>query len=164
MKAAANRWVTMVLALSSALSVGCGGDGDAEMTVTVVGLQEAIGVWEQPQLVNLILYAPRPAGAPVPQVNFNDPQWNSERDERRITAWNGDARMTFTVAWPRGTIDELRVQAVIASGPCGRDRIVLAEGIERGLAWNGAMSTAVTVRMERREFRIPGDVTSEECR
>jgi hypothetical protein len=154
----------LALALFSALGAGCGGGDYAEMTVAVIGLPEIIGAWSHPQLVNLVVYAPRPVGAPAPEVRFNDPLWNSARDERRITTWNGEARMTFTVAWPRGAINELRVQAVIAAGRCGSERVVLAEGVQRGFEWTGAAPTEINVLMERRALRVPGDAPAEGCR
>jgi hypothetical protein len=72
--------------------------------------------------------------------------------------------MSFTVAWPRGAINELRVQAVIASGPCGSERVVIAEGSQRGFEWTGAAPSEVNVLMERRDVRVAGDIAAEGCR
>jgi hypothetical protein len=136
-----------------------------EMTIAVSNLHASLGTWAQPDLVALVLYAPRPPNAPMPTVLFTEPGWNPTRDERRIVAWDGSDRMLFTVGWPLGTITEVRVQAVVATGRCGSERTVLAEGEVRGLQWSSSSDPGGTIVMQpRREpIWVEGEVTGESC-
>jgi hypothetical protein len=147
------------------VATSCGGDY-SEMTVALDGMRAAVGDWRPAELVTLVLFAPRPDGAPSPTIRVPDPSWNNARDERRIVAWTGEDRMVFPVAWPRGTITEVRVQAVVATGRCGSVRTVLAEGEIRGLQWRGMGEPGVTITMRRvaAPFGIEATEASEVCR
>jgi hypothetical protein len=148
-----------MIALLTMVEPGCGGDY-GEMTIVLEGMGAALGSWSDPSLVNIVVYAPRPASAPMAEVRFSDPLWDHAREERRITTWNGADRMTLSVAWPRGEIRELRVQAVAATGACGSERVLLAEGTQQGFVWRGQGDAAVTVSMrpQFREIRSESDV------
>ena len=153
------------LALAAPLfMVGCAPRYN-EMTIAVSNMHGALGTWAQPDLVALVLYAPRPPNAPAPMVRFTEPGWNPSRDERRIVAWNGEDRMLFAIGWPEGTITEVRVQAVVATGRCGSERTVLAEGEVRGLQWSSSSDPGVTIVMQRRAetVTIHEQNPSEEC-
>lgn len=109
----------------------------AMMTVELRGMRAALGPWRDPQLVNIVLYAPRPAGTAQPVVMTPEPGWDPATTVRRINAWNGEDTQQVIVGWPRGgAITGVRVQAQVAAGPCGTDRVVLAEASRSSLAWN----------------------------
>jgi hypothetical protein len=109
----------------------------AMMTVELRGMRAALGVWRDPVLVNIVMYAPRPAGTAQPTVMAPEPGWNPMTTTRRITAWDGEDTQRLVVGWPRGgPVTSLQVQAQVAAGPCGTDRVVLAEASRTGIAWN----------------------------
>jgi hypothetical protein len=144
-----SRWMKLA-AIAEALTIACCGGDYNEMTIAVEGMRAAVGSWNPPALVTLVIYAPRPGGASAPVARFPDPAWDSSRDERRIVAWNGEDRMLFPVAWPRGTITEIRIQAVVATGRCGSVRSVIAEGERRGIQWSSTSDPGVTISMQPR--------------
>jgi hypothetical protein len=65
--------------------------------------------------------------------------------------------MLFTVGWPLGTITEVRVQAVVATGRCGSERTVLAEGEVRGLQWSSSSDPGVTIVLRRQRDTVTID-------
>jgi hypothetical protein len=148
-----NKRLLLLGAVVALQNVRCA-SGYGEMTLVVKGLSDAIGTWSQPELVNLVVYAPRPAGAPAAEVRFADPSWDSAREERRITTWNGANVMSFVVAWPLGEIDSVRVEAVIAAGHCGSERVVIASGTVRSVRWPTIGSAEVPVVLERRANQV----------
>lgn len=126
----------------------CASDGNAEMNLVLTDLRTALGTSSRPELVSLIVYAPRAPGAPVPVPLVPEPGWDPSREARRIASWNGEDRMPIPVSWwAGGAVDALRVQAVVATGVCGSDRTVLAEGDARGVNWMAGDHRAIAVTL-----------------
>lgn len=126
----------------------CATDGNAEMNLVLTDLRTALGTSSRPELVSLIVYAPRAPGAPVPVPLVPEPGWDPSREARRIASWNGEDRMPMPVSWwAGGAVDVLRVQAVVATGVCGSDRTVLAEGDVRGVNWMAGDRRAIAVAL-----------------
>jgi hypothetical protein len=126
----------------------CASDGNAEMNLVLTELRTALGTSSRPELVSLIVYAPRATGAPQPVPLVPEPGWDPSREARRIASWNGEDRMAMPVSWWAGApVDTLRVQAVVATGVCGSDRTVLAEGDVRGVNWMAGDNRAIAVAL-----------------
>jgi hypothetical protein len=127
------------------------------MNLVLTDLRTALGTSSRPELVNLVVYAPRAPGAPVPAPLAPEPGWDPSREARRIASWNGEDRMPIPVSWWAGApVDTLRVQAVVATGVCGSDRTVLAEGEVRGVNWMAGDGRAIAVALRP----VPSPVVS----
>ena len=155
-------WVATV-ALASSIG-GCGDPNYAEMEIRLTGLRAALGSWSTPQLVSIVVYVPRPSGAPAATVRYQDPNWNDRLEDRRISSWDGNDAMTLTVAWWRGPIDSVRVHAVIATGQCGADRTVVAEGRATSIGWTGQNDRPVAVTMTTTTREVYTTASAEGCR
>ena len=118
-------------ALALTVLGACGGSG--EVTVVFEGLRGALGTANRPELITLVLYAPRGDGGTV-SPDASEPGWNPAAESRRIAPWNGEDTMSVRVLWPDpALVTSLRAQAVVATGQCGDTRTVLAEGEVTGL-------------------------------
>jgi hypothetical protein len=120
----------------------------SEMNLVIDGLRRALGASRRPELVNIIVYAPRTTDAPPAMPVQDEPGWDPSREARRIASWNGEDILLMPVAWwPSATIDALRVQAVVATGVCASERTVLAEGTTSGLRWMSGDDREVRVTL-----------------
>jgi hypothetical protein len=141
------RWIEAAIVCSAVVtSASCGGDY-ASMNIAITGLQDALGTWPNPTVINLVVYTPRTTGAPAAMPRQQDPDWNPATEERRITAWTGADRQVFTAYFWRGTIERVRVRAVIATGSCGGERTVIADGENSSAGWmSGGSDVGVAMR------------------
>jgi hypothetical protein len=141
-------------------STGCTPDV-APLQLTMTDLRSALGVWPSPSVVNLVVYTPRTESSPPVMPRQSDPDWNPSLEERRITAWNGEDVQRFTMYFWRGSIDRVRVRAVIATGPCGTERTVIADGENPRAGWTNGGEVQVALRPALRV--IETEPTSEGC-
>jgi hypothetical protein len=133
------------------------------MNLVIDGFREALGTSNRPELVNIVVYAPRTTDAPPARPLQDEPGWDASREVRRIASWNGEDVLSLPVAWwPSATIDALRVQAVVATGVCASERTVLAEGTAAGLRWMSGEDREVRVTL-RATAGVIRSSASERC-